>query len=247
MQNQTKDQDKQGLVDQLFKIGAHFGFSRARRHPSTSPFVYGYKNRTAVIDLEKTVDLLDTASAFVEQIAREGKTILLVGNKNEARQAIAQAAKPLGLPYVAERWIGGTFTNFKEIRGRIARLLDLKKQEETGLLARYTKKERGVIAKEVSDLERYFASLVTMEKLPSAIFVVDAKEEAIAVYEANKAGIPVIALCNSDCDIRTVQYPIIGNDTNRESIKFFINAITEAYERGRKAIPAPVAPVTVAA
>ncbi len=236
MQNQTNEQEKQGLVEQLFKIGAHFGFSRSRRHPSTSPYVFGYKNQTAVIDLEKTIELLNVAEAFVEKIASEGKAVLFIGNKSEARKVIADVAEKRNLPYVAERWIGGTFTNFKQIRDRIARLLDLKKQDETGVLAtRYTKKERGVIAKEVHDLERYFASLVSMDKLPGAVFVIDAKEEAIAVYESNKAHVPVIALCSSDCDIRTVQYPIIGNDANRESIKFFANRIAEAYDRGRAA------------
>ncbi|HYC83031.1 MAG TPA: 30S ribosomal protein S2 [Candidatus Paceibacterota bacterium] len=247
MQNPTNEQEKQGLIEQLFKIGAHFGFSRSRRHPSTSPFVFGYKNQTAVIDLEKTIDLLNVAESFVEKIAAEGKAVLFVGNKSEARKVVADIADKRNLPYVAERWIGGTFTNFKQIRDRITRLLELKKQDEAGVLAsRYTKKERGVIAKEVSDLERFFASLVPMEKLPGAIFVVDAKEEAIAVYEANKAGVPVIALCSSDCDIRTVQYPIIGNDANRESIKFFATRIAEAYDRGRMAASAAAAAAATA-
>lgn len=248
MSEAIKDQVKEDLVKKMFDLGAHFGYARESRHPSTKPFLFGLKNKTVIIDLEKTADSLNTACEFVRTLGMAKKHLIFVGTKKEACGPIERIAKEFNLPYVAERWIGGTMTNFKEIRKRIDRLVDLKDQEAKGELSKYTKKERGVIAKEVANLERYFASLVTLNKLPGAIFVIDPKKESIAVAEAKTLHIPVIALANSDCDIEGLTYPIVSNDAQMKVIAYFANAIAEAYQdgvrEGERAKAEPVTPTT---
>lgn len=222
-------------LKELFKLGAHFGFSRSRRHPSTDSFIFGFKNRQAVIDLEKTLQSLQAAKTLVEGLAASGKLILWVGSKSEARSAVAAAAMTISQPYVNERWLGGTLTNFKEMRRRVARLLEIRETEETGGLDKYTKKERAVIAKEKDRLERYFGSLVNLTAIPGALVVVDAAQEAIAVAEANKVGVPVISIANSDCDIRPIAYPIVANDGSQATIRHLLQELVAAYEAGRAA------------
>lgn len=227
-------QEKDGIIKELFKLGAHFGFSRARRHPSSSSFIYGFKNKTAVIDLEKTIESLDKACEFVAKIASEGKQVLFVGNKNEIRNVIKEAALKIDMPYVAERWIGGTFTNFKQIKGRVQTLKDYKDKQVKGGLDVYTKKERVVIDREIEKLERFFGSLSVMEKLPGAVVIVDVGEEAVAFDEALVAKIPVVGISSSDCDISRVAYPIVANDSSRESVKYLVDKLVSAYQEGKK-------------
>lgn len=224
-------------ISEMFAVGAHFGFSRSRRHPSVKDFIFGYKNRTAVIDLEKTAEQLAKAEKFVEELGRSGKTIIFVGSKSEARDAIRNGADRINMPYVIERWIGGSFTNFKSIKKRIERLKFLKEEETTGGLSKYTKKERNVILKELSDLKRYFESIEDMERIPGAMFVIDPKEEEIAVVEASKVNIPVVALANCDCDLSVVKYPVVANDGSKASVKYFVDRIVAAYEKGKKEAP----------
>ncbi|OHA59624.1 MAG: 30S ribosomal protein S2 [Candidatus Vogelbacteria bacterium RIFOXYD1_FULL_46_19] len=224
--------EKENQVRELFGLGVHFGYSRIRRHPSVDKFVFGYKSKNAIIDLEKTIDSLVVAKDFVKTLGREGKQLLLVGNKSEAREAVKKAAARADLPYVAERWIGGTLTNSTQIKNRVKRLEQIEADEASGELAKYTKKERGLIAKEKRDLDRYFGGIVKMPKMPGALFVVDAQAEAIAVAEANKLNIPVISLSSSDCDIRPIDYPIIGNDSAVASVTYFLNQIVSAYKEG---------------
>jgi small subunit ribosomal protein S2 len=230
--DQTKEKDS--IIKELFKIGAHFGFSRARRHPSANSYIYGYKNKTAIIDLEKSLDSLEKASEFVKKVAAEGKQMLFVGSKNEVRDIIKQVADSIDMPYVTERWIGGTFTNFKQIRSRVQTLVNFKDKQVKGELSVYTKKERGVIGKQVEKLEKFFGSIVGMEKTPGAVFLVDVKEESIAFEEATLLNIPVISLSSSDCDIRRVAYPIVANDSSRETVKYFATKIAQAYSEGKK-------------
>jgi len=231
---ENKELSKDDLVKKMFDLGAHFGYARESRHPSTKPFLFGLKNKTVIVDLEKTADSLKVAEDFARELGQAQKKIIFVGTKKEASYPVEEAALAADLPYVIERWIGGTLTNFKEIRQRIDRLVDLKDQETKGELVKYTKKERGVIAKEVADLERYFSSLINLTKLPAAMLVIDPKKEAIAVAEAKRCGLPVIALANSDCNITDIDYPIIANDAQVKVIKFFAEAIANAYLAGLK-------------
>ena len=225
----TKNSDK--VIEEMFKAGAHFGYSRSRRHPTASPYIFGVKNSVEIFDLSKTADLLKNALDFISSLAKENHQILFVGGKNEARDLIKKAANSIDMPYVAGRWIGGTFTNFPEIKKRISKLEELTKQREKGELSKYTKKERLVIDRNIANLERFFSGLLLMKEMPKAIFVIDPKNEAIAVKEAQKMGIPVIALAGSDCDIKDVDYPIAANDSSISSISFFVGEAVNAYKK----------------
>lgn len=234
MSQPARTTTKESMMRELFKVGAHFGFSRRRRHPSTSPFIVGFKNKNAVINLEETIVALEQATEMVKKLASEGKSILFVGNKPEARDIVKRYAENLDLPYVAERWIGGTFTNFPEIKKRVNRLATITEQEKKGELGKYTKKERGVIAKEKKDLERYFAGISTMNTMPAAVVLVDPLSESIAVAEANQLRIPIIALCGSDCNIDNIACPVVANDSQVASITYFLKAVSDAYKEGAK-------------
>ena len=233
MQN-TKEASKagNGVVDALFAVGAHFGFVKARRHPSAKPFIFGTKNKTEIFDLEKTSIELTKALTFVEEKGREGAGLLLVGGKSEAREGILKAGKELGMPHVAGRWIGGTLTNYSEIKKRILRLEELTTQRERGELAKYTKKERLLIDREIDNLELYFGGLSSLKALPKLIIIMDPKKEHIAVSEAKRMKIPVVALAGSDTDLHSVDYAIPGNDSSRQTINFILSEITNAYQKG---------------
>ena len=228
--NELKDNP---VINALFKAGAHYGYARSRRHPSVKPFIFGAKNRVDIFDLEKTKVALESALAFAHKLGTEGKQVLFVASKHEALSAVKRAADMLGMPFVAGRWVGGTLTNFSVIRARIEKLLDLTEKRKTGELQKYTKKERLLIDREIERLETLFSGLVSMTSVPAAVFVVDLGKEHIAVSEATKMKVPVIALASSDCDLSKVTYPIVGNDTSSQSIAFFVNALAEAFHDGR--------------
>ncbi|MEI6528188.1 MAG: 30S ribosomal protein S2 [bacterium] len=230
---ETKNVNKE-RVEEMFKAGAHFGYSKSRRHASIAPYIFGVKNKVEIIDLEKTDEMLEKALNFVSTLAKEGKQILFVGGKNEAKDAIKISSFAVDMPVVAGRWIGGTLTNFSEVKKRIAKLDELTKQKEKGeLLAKYTKKERMVIDKEIENLTRFFSGLSSMRDLPKALFVIDAKKEITAVTEAKKMKVPVIALCGTDNNISNIDYPIIANDSAVASITYFADKIAEAYKKAR--------------
>ena len=220
-------------IDEMFAAGAHFGYSKTRRHPSVANYIFGVKNKTEIIDLEKSSPLLDKALEYISALAKDNKILLFVGGKNESRAALRLAAESIGMPFVDGRWIGGTLTNFSEIKKRLAKLEDLTKQKEKGELVKYTKRERMLIDKEIANLERFFSGISSLRDLPKALFVVDSKKEEIAVKEARQMKIPVIALCGTDCDINLVDYPIVGNDASVSSITYFVNEVAKAYKKGK--------------
>lgn len=223
------------MIDKMFKAGAHFGFSRTRRHPTIAPYIFGVKNKVEIFDLEKTSELLAAAKAFIASLAKEGKTVLFVGGKSEARNSIKSGALSLNMPYVDGRWIGGTLTNFGQIRKRVEKMEKLTSEKEKGELAKYTKKERLLIDREIANLERFFSGIVSMKDLPKALFIVDPKKEKNAVKEAQDMGIPVVALLGSDSNIKEVDYAIVGNDSSQASVQFFVQEITKAYSDAKKA------------
>jgi small subunit ribosomal protein S2 len=233
-----KTNGNKNLIETMFKAGAHFAFSRSRRHPTAKPFVFGAKNKVEIFDLEKTSPKLEAAKAFVAQVALSGKQLLFVGGKSEARDIIAKAAASIDMPFSSGRWIGGTFTNFGEVRKRVEKMESLISKREKGELAKYTKKERLLIDREIDKLHRMFHGLVLMKEMPKALFVVDPRHEDIAVEEARAVGIPVIALAGSDCDLTLVDYPIPGNDSSVTSITFFVNEILHAFKEGKKTVSA---------
>jgi len=231
----------------MFSAGTQYGLGRSRRNPTSNPYIFGTKNKTDIFDLEKTKLLLDVAIAYIHKLASEGKTVLFVGGKKEASAAIKTAAQSLNLPYVDGRWIGGTLTNFMQVRKRIDRFEKLISDREKGELAKYTKRERMIIGKEIDKLERMFFGIVSLKKIPDVIFVVDPRREHNAIKEASDMKVPVIALSNSDCDISDITFPIVGNDGSKLSIQYFVNEITQAYQAGKKLTPAvTVAPSPIA-
>ncbi len=221
------------LIEALFSVGAHFGFIKSRRHPSTKPFIFGVKNKIEIFDLEKTEKSLEVALEAVKMLGEKNGVILFVGGKNEAKEAVTTVAGSINMPYVAGRFIGGTLTNYSEIKKRVEKLEMLVGQKEKGELVKYTKKERLLIDREIDKLREFFFGLSVMKRLPQALFVIDAKREIIAVKEAKKMGIPVIALCGSDNDLGEVDYPIPGNDSSKTSIEFFLRQVAGAYKSGQ--------------
>lgn len=222
------------VVEQMFAAGAHYGYSKTRRHPTVTPYIYATKNKSDIINLQKSSEQLATVEQYAQELGAKGKTLLCVGTKPEARAAVKAMAETLGMPYVTERWIGGTLSNFPEIKKRIAELENYQKESSTGGLEKYTKKERVVMAKKMEKLARYYTGLLGLRKMPDALFIVDARAEHIAATEARKSGIPVIALANSDTNLRNIEHPIVGNDAGIPSIKFFTQKIAEAYKKAAK-------------
>lgn len=231
-----KTNDKKS-IENMFSVGAHFGLGRSRRHPSVTSYIFGTKNTTDIFDLEKTNDLLDKALSVVTNIGKEGKTILFVGGKKEASLSIKNSALSINMPYVDGRWIGGTLSNFGQIRKRIDRYEKLISDREKGELAKYTKRERMLIDIEIASLEKMFFGIVSLKKMPDIIFMIDPRREKNALKEASGMNIPVISLAGSDCNISEVNYPIVGNDGSRASIQFFLDEITKAYQNGQKLKP----------
>ncbi len=223
-------------VDRLFGAGAHFAQLKSRRHPSMKGFVVGAKSRVEIFDLVKTDEQLAAAKAAIAAMSRDGKTVLFVGGKREVSDVVRDTARKIGAPYVASRWLGGTISNFVEIKKRIDRLADLTGKRESGELAKlYTKLERLYIDREIARLSSRLDGITELEKRPDAFVVVDTKREAHAVKEAKDAGIPVIALMSSDCDLADAAYPIVMNDASREAVKLVLGELASAYEAGRKA------------
>lgn len=225
--------DTKKTIETMFSAGSHFGLGRSRRHPTMAPFIFGTKNSTDIFDLEKTESSLKKAKDFVATLARDAKTILFIGGKKEASATVKAVAQTLNMPYVDGRWIGGTITNFGQIRKRIERFEKLVSDREKGELAKYTKRERMLIDKEIASLEKMFLGIVSLKKAPDAVFIIDPRHEKSAVKEALQSNIPIIAVASSDCDISEVDYPIVGNDAAKASIQFFVEEVAAAYKAGK--------------
>ena len=230
-------------IEQMFRAGAQYGYSKTRRHPTVTPYVYATKNKSDIINLEKTEVQLATAVKFMTELGAKDKIVLFVGTKPEAKDAVKNAAESLGLPYVTERWIGGTLSNFSEIKKRIVELETYQKESAQGGLEKYTKKERTMLAKKMEKLARYYLGLLGLKKIPDALLLIDARAEHIAATEAHKTGVPTVALVNSDTNLRNIGYPIVANDAGIPSINFFTQALTAAYKNANAhnhpASPAP--------
>lgn len=240
----TSPQEPSELISQLFKAGAHFGYGRERRHPSVASYIFGAKNGVDILNLEQVEKDLGKTLEFVEKLGKEGKKILFVGNKTEVRSLVQTRALSLGMPYVTERWVGGTFTNFTEIKKRIQRMKDLREGKARDGWAGYTKGEKAVIQKELDHLERFFKGIEDLASFPHAILVIDSRHEHTAVEEARRSGIPVISLSGSDCDVSAIDYPVVANDSASTSVALFLDAVSAAYKRGlsrHEVAPASVA------
>lgn len=235
VKNTNTETGSGSVIDALFSVGAHFGFVKARRHPSAKPYIFGAKNNIEIFDLEKTSLELTKALGFVETKGKEGALGLIVGGKSEAREAVEKTGLELDMPFVNGRWIGGTITNFPEIKKRILRLEELTTQREKGELAKYTKKERLLIDREIAKLQIFFGGLSNLKATPKFLIVIDPKKEYIAVAEAKKMNIPVVALAGSDNNLHDVDFAIPGNDASRQSIAYVLKEVVKAYRKGKDA------------
>jgi small subunit ribosomal protein S2 len=222
------------LIERLFSAGAHFGFTKSRRHPTVVPFLYGNKQGTDIFDLEKTSTLLLEAKEILREAGKTGKTVLFVGTKDEISHIVREHAESAGMPYVANRWIGGVLTNFGEIKKRIQRLLELTEQSESGELERkYTKKERVLIGREMDKLTFNFGGIKALERLPQLLVVVDPRHNSIAVEEANVMHIPVIGITSSDANLRRVTHAVVVNDALQSSVSLVLDELTGALMEGK--------------
>lgn len=215
-------------IDALKKAGLQYGYSRTRRHPSVKPFLEGNANGIDFINLESTKTQLEEAIAYLKTLSTSGKTILFVGVKPEIRQIIKEVALSLNAPYIAERFIGGTLTNFPQMKKRIEKLHDLLKKKETGELAVYTKKEQLLIQRDIDRLDRDFGGISALTNLPAAIVIIDPRHESMCVKEAKLLHIPIVALSNTDCTIDGIEYPIVGNDGSVPAVRFVLETMKTA-------------------
>ncbi len=223
-------------LKRLFDTGAHFAQVKSRRHPSMKPFLVGTKGRQEIIDLVKTTEQLEAAKNVMATLAKEGKTVLFVGGKVEIAALVKKAALSINAPYVAARWLGGTISNWSEIKKRIDRLAELTEKGATGALTKqHTKLELVKIGREQKRLTERLDGITSMAKKPDALLVVDTKHEKHAVKEANDAGIPIIAIMSSDCDLSDAAYPIVANDTSRATVGLILSELTEAFQKGQTA------------
>jgi len=219
------------LIQALFERGAQYGYSKTKRHPSIAPFIFTSKNRGDIIDLEQTAVQVESAQKFLKELAAAGKVVVFVGTKPEVRDTMRAAANSINAPFVDNRWIGGTLTNFSEIKKRTERLLDLEYRREHNELIYKTKKERLMLEREIIRLQKNFGGIAQVKKTPDAIFVVDPLYEHIAVAEAISIDIPIIALANTDCDIRELDYPIVANDSTRPSVEYIVSTMRDALKK----------------
>jgi small subunit ribosomal protein S2 len=216
----------------LLEAGVHFGHQLRRWNPKSRPFVYANINGVSIIDLEQTYDLLGKAVEFVEATIASGKDILFVGTKKQAQDILREAAEAAQMPYCVNRWMGGTLTNFSTIKTSLAKYRKFLKMEQTGELDQLPGKEAAAIRRQMSRMHRNFEGILNIESLPAAILVVDTKNEAIAVAEANRLGIPVIGLVDTNSDPTVIDFPIPGNDDAVKAIRIIIETILEAAQAG---------------
>ncbi len=221
----------------MLEAGVHFGHQTRFWNPKMAPFIFGERNRIHIINLESTLPLFGDATEFVKNLVAGGGTILFVGSKRAARKAILEEARRCGMPFVSHRWLGGMLTNFKTIRQSIKRLCDLEEVTADGGSADFTKKELLGLSRERDKLERTLGGIKEMESLPDAVFIIDVGHEEIALKEAVKLGIPVIAVVDTNCSPDTVDYLIPGNDDAMRAIQLYAYGIAEAVLEGKASIP----------
>lgn len=219
-------------LEELLEAGSHFGHNVRRWNPKMARYIYAAHEGVHVFDLTKTREALLEACEVLEKSAKEGKTILLVGTKKQARDLVSETAKNLELPFVSTRWLGGLLTNFEQMRKSVRKLEDLKKGITQGDFDSYTKKERLLMDREIQKLEYVLGGVVKMSKLPDLIFVVDTHAEKTAVFEARKLGIPVIGICDTNSDPTLIDYPIPANDDAQKSLELIIKLAGRAIAQG---------------
>ena len=234
--NQIQEEKSMAVVSmkQLLEAGVHFGHQTRRWNPKMAPYIFTERNGIYIIDLQKTVKKLDEAYAFIKSVAENGDNVLFVGTKKQAGDSVKEEALRAGAYYVNARWLGGMMTNFKTIQRRIARLEQLHTMQEDGTFNLLPKKEVVKLELEIEKLEKYLGGIKDMKKLPGALFIVDPRKEKIAVSEAKKLGIPVVAIVDTNCDPDDADYVIPGNDDAIRAVKLIAGAMADAIIEGRQ-------------
>lgn len=221
-------------IEAMMEAGVHFGHARSKRHPAMAPFIWGVRNNVEIIDLTKAKQKLELALEFLRQAAKDKKLLLIVGTRPSAKDVVQKTAEEIDCPYVNQRWIGGTLTNFKVIRKRIEALEGLEQEKATGGFEKYTKKERMKKEEEMARLTQNFNSLRRLRKLPDVMIIIDIAHDDLALREAKRMTIPVVALTDTNTDPRSVTYPIPSNDDARPAIVYMLERIKSAILEGQR-------------
>jgi small subunit ribosomal protein S2 len=226
-------------MKQLLEAGVHFGHQTRRWNPKMKPYIFTERNGIYIIDLQKTVRKVDDAYNFARQVGMDGGKMLFVGTKKQAQEAVAEEARRSGDYYVNQRWLGGMLTNFDTIKRRVRRLAELKEQEAQGQWERLPKKEVSSLTRQKEKLEKYLGGIEGMRDLPAALFVVDPRKEHIAVTEARKLGIPIVAIVDTNCDPDEIDYVIPGNDDAIRAVRLLTSRMADALTEGRQGETSP--------
>lgn len=221
-------------LEDLLDAGAHFGHQTKRWNPKMEEYLYGSEDGVHIFDLTKTKPMLEEAMEFVAKSVKEGKTVLLLGTKKQIKERVAEVGEALGIPFVNERWLGGTISNFSQIQRSIKKMEEMTENVASGFYSKYTKKERLLIDREITRLERFFGGIKNLKNVPDVIFVIDTKREAGAVHEANTKKVPVVGIVDSNSDPDFVDYPIPMNDDASKALEYVLNLFKETVESARK-------------
>lgn len=225
------------VVKEILEAGVHFGHKTSRWNPKMRPYIYGRRSQIHIIDLRETVRGLLRAQKYLQKVAAQGSLILFVGTKRQAAEAITEAATKCGMPYCAERWLGGTLTNFRTIRSRLRRLEELENLETTGEMGTYSKKRQSQLGRELFKIRRNLGGIREMSRIPEAVVVVDPNKEHNCVAECRSLGVKIVALLDTDCDPDLVDLPIPGNDDSIRSIRLIMGHLSESIVGGRATLP----------
>ena len=232
----------------LLKNGVHFGHQAAKWHPRMKPYIFTTRSGVHIINLEKTLEHLESVSQLLKEMTAAGKTILFVGTKRQAKDIVKKYAEDCGMPYITERWLGGLFTNFTTVSRLMRKLTKLKAQKESGQLDKYTKKEQVEFAKEIAKLEKFVGGIENMNTLPDVVFVVGVREEKTAIREASKKHIPILAIVDTNVNPDDMKWIIPGNDDATKSLELIVGTLAEAIKEGRanRKVKVETKPETVA-
>lgn len=221
-------------LEELLESGAHFGHQTKRWNPKMEEYLYGQENGVHVFDLTKTKPMIEEALAFLTKMVAEGKTVVLVGTKKQIKEKVREVATEVGLPYINERWLGGIISNFPQMQKSLRKMEEMKENMATGAYNKYTKKERLLIDREITRLERFFDGIKTLTAIPDALFIIDTKREHGAVREANARRVPIIGIVDSNSDPDGIDYPIPMNDDASKALEYILSLVKEAVLEGQK-------------
>lgn len=218
-------------LEELVDAGAHFGHQTRRWNPKMGEFIYGSENGVHIFDLTKTKPMLEEALDFLEKSAKEGKKILILGTKKQIKDKVAEVSEKIGIPYVNERWLGGTVSNFEQVRRSVKKMEDMKEGLATGAFNKNTKKERLLIDREITRLEKFFGGIKSLTSTPDVLFIIDTKRESAAVREAKTKRIPIVGIVDSNSDPDSIDYPIPMNDDASRALEYVLNLVAEAISQ----------------